>query len=340
MKPAHLFEVHPNHSAAPGARTWDPNATKASFTDDQITQFRLRLVNNGDLPPCPHCASRLGAEAVDIDEHERTWNVSCDVCGSHVNIRAFLKQGPKAPAFGTLIVSNPKGNRVKDVAPRSTLSMIVHGILIYAAVVATQSGGVVNQVIQDTSMVFLTLDAEDQKKPEPEPEENQPAQIVTLNPAPKGFQTVDAPLTIPTDIPPIDLSQRFDPRDFSGTGVEGGIFAGVEGGTGPVQAQLQSHTFLEAAVDEPPERISGPALRYPEMLRQANIEGMVIFEFVVAADGTVEEQSIVIIMTSNDGFVLPAREVIQKSRFRPGRVRGVPVRVLVRQTVSFNIIQS
>lgn len=340
MKPAHLFEVHPHHSATTGEHTWDPNATNAAFTDEQIDQFRQRLVSDADLPPCPHCASRLAAEAVDIDADERTWNVSCEVCGSHVNIRAFLKQGPKAPAFGTLIVSNPKGNKVKDLAPRSTLSMIVHVALIYAAVVATASGSVTNEAIQDTSMVFLTLDMEDEEKPEPEPEENQPAQLVTLNPAPKGFQTVDAPMNIPTDIPPIDLTQRFDPRDFSGTGVEGGIFAGVEGGTGPVDQDIMTHTFLEAAVDEPPERISGPALRYPEMLRQAGIQGAVVFEFVVATDGTVEPGSIVVIMTSNDGFVSPARDVIQKSRFRPGRVRGVPVRVLVRQTVTFNIIQS
>lgn len=340
MKPAHLFEGHPHHHAVRGEHAWDPSATKATFTDEQIAQFRLLLVSSAELPPCPHCASRLEAEAVDINEDERVWNVSCNVCGSHVNVRTFLNRAPKAPAFGTLIVSDPKGNRLRDVVPRSTLSIVVHGIFIVAAVVATQSGGLTNQPTRDTSMVYLTLDVEDEKEPEPEPEENQPVQIVTLNPAPKGFQTVEAPLTIPTDIPPVDLTQRFDPRDFSGTGVEGGIFAGVEGGTGPVDAQWLKRTFLEAAVDEPPERISGPPLRYPELLRQANIQGRVVFEFVVAADGTVEKESVVVIMTSNGGFVVPAREVIQKSRFRPGRVRGVPVRVLVRQTVSFNIVRS
>jgi protein TonB len=155
-----------------------------------------------------------------------------------------------------------------------------------------------------------------------------------LDPPPRGFQTVDAPIDIPSEIPPIDLSERFDPRDFSGVGQEGGVFSGVEGGTGPVDL---TQTFMEAAVDEPPERLSGPSPRYPEMLRQAGIEGSVVLEFVIDTTGRVEESSIKINQSTNRAFEGPARDVIRRSLYRPGRVRGQAVRVLVQQSISFSI---
>jgi len=218
--------------------------------------------------------------------------------------------------------------------PGTLMSLALHVVLIYAAVMATQTGAeMLSEDIKDTTMIFLT-EQPDEPEPEPEPEEPPPQQIVNLNPPPKGFQTVTAPVDIPTDIPPIDLTERFDPRDFSGEGVEGGVFSGVVGGTGPVDL---TQTFLEAAVDEPPERLSGPSPRYPEMLRQAGIEGHVTLEFVIDTTGRVEASSIKVLASTNRAFEAPAKDVIRRSTYRPGRVRGVAVRVLVQQSIGFTI---
>lgn len=234
--------------------------------------------------------------------------------------------------FDNLIESNPKDRKLRKSVPGSVLSLVIHGVVIYAAVVATmRADEIIEEVLTDTTMVFLT--EEQEPEPEPEPEEQQ-EQVVSLDPPPKGFQTVDAPIDIPSEIPPIDLSERFDPRDFSGIGQEGGVFSGVEGGTGPVDL---TQTFMEAAVDEPPERLSGPDPRYPEMLRQAGIEGSVVLEFVIDTSGRVEESSIKIIQSTNRAFEGPARDVIRRSLYRPGRVRGQAVRVLVQQSISFTI---
>jgi protein TonB len=234
--------------------------------------------------------------------------------------------------FDNLIVSNPKDKKLTRGVPGSILSLVVHGVVIYAAVVATmRADDIIEEVFTDTTMVFLT----EEQEPEPEPEpEQQEQQLVSLDPPPRGFQTVDAPIDIPSEIPPIDLSERFDPRDFSGVGQEGGVFSGVEGGTGPVDL---TQTFMEAAVDEPPERLSGPSPRYPEMLRQAGIEGSVVLEFVIDTTGRVEESSIKINQSTNRAFEGPARDVIRRSLYRPGRVRGQAVRVLVQQSISFSI---
>ncbi len=234
--------------------------------------------------------------------------------------------------FDQLIVSNPHGNSFKDGLPSTFMSGLIHGLMIWGAVNATMSSAQEeDEVVGDTTMIFLTEEPE----PEPEPDEPPPQQqVLTLDPPPKGFQTLDAPIDIPTEIPPIDLTERFDPRDFSGVGVEGGVFSGVEGGTGPVDF---SQTFNEAAVDERPERISGPMPRYPEMLRQAGIEGVVLLEFVIDTAGRVEQETIKILQSTNRAFEGPARDVVRRSVFRPGRVRGQAVRVLVQQQIGFSI---
>lgn len=232
--------------------------------------------------------------------------------------------------FDILVESKPKKQGVKGFLSSSLISFALHVGIIYAAVTATMRGAeLVQELGTDTNMVFLT-----EQEPEPEEEPPPPPEIATLNPPPKGFQTLIAPVEIPTEIPPVNLNERFDPRDYSGIGVEGGIAEGVEGGTGPVDLDA---VFVEAVVDEPPIRLSGPPALYPPLLKDAQIEGYVVTEVVIGIDGHPEPDSFRIIESSNRAFERSARNAILGSVYRPGRMRGQPVRVLVRQPVQFNI---
>lgn len=232
--------------------------------------------------------------------------------------------------FDVLVESRPKKKGLRGIFSSTFMSVILHGALIYGAIVGTMKAGeVVQNLTQDTTMVFLT-----EEEPEPEPEEPPPPQLATLNPPPKGFQTLTAPVEIPTEIPPVNLNERFDPRDYSGVGVEGGIAAGVEGGTGPVDL---TQIFVEAVVDEPPVLLSRPPLRYPSLLRDAGIEGEVVIEVVIGTDGHPESETFKVISSSNKAFEGSARDVVLGAVYRPGRMRGTPVRVLVRQPVRFRL---
>jgi protein TonB len=136
----------------------------------------------------------------------------------------------------------------------------------------------------------------------------------------------------PKDIPPVDLDQKpFDPRDFTGKGVEGGIGTGIEGGTGPVTGEV----FLEAQLDDPVQVISQPQPRYPPVLASAGITGRVEMQFIVDTTGHVEPPSFKIMKTSHPAFAEPAREAILKSVFKPAKFKGRPVRQLVQQAVAF-----
>jgi len=228
--------------------------------------------------------------------------------------------------FENLIESKQKGTRTVG---QTALSLLVHGGIIFAAVRATQGVAetMKNRPI-DTTMVFL----KPPPPPPPPPDQPPPDVIVAANPPPKGFQTVVAPTDIPKDIPPIDLNEKpFDPKDFTGKGVEGGIAAGVVGGTGPVSGEV----FLEAQLDDPVQPISIPTPRYPPVLQSAGIAGSVDLQYVVDTTGHAEPNSFKVMKTTHPAFVDPAEEAIRKGVFKPAKFKGVPVRQLVQQRISF-----
>lgn len=210
-----------------------------------------------------------------------------------------------------------------------TGSLGVHAAIVVAAVAATQAEtfGSDEPAAVETTLVFLSA-----PEPPEAPRESPPPRLEVPQ-LPKGFQTVVAPTEMPVDLPPVDLTERFDPRDFTGQGVEGGVFDGVAGG---LAAPAANRVYDVAQVDEPPERIGGPALRYPRVLREAGIEGYVIVAFIVSAEGRAD--SAYVVRSSERAFEGPALDVVRKSQYRPGRVRGQPVPVLAELRVEFNLL--
>lgn len=230
--------------------------------------------------------------------------------------------------FDNLVESRPKKTGRKGVFGSGFTSAIFHtGLVIVLVTVTNKVEEVVTQQTTDTLEFFI--EEQDQEEEQPEV----PELAVLDVPVALGFQNLDAPIDIPTEIPPVDLNQRFNPADYSGVGVEGGIAQGVVGG----QTVDLNQVFVEAVVDEPPLRLSGPTLVYPPLLRDAGITGHVTFEFIVGEDGHPEDGSFRVVESTNRAFERPARDVIMGSVYRPGRIRGQPVRVLVRQTINYTL---
>src|SRR3989442_12096044 len=103
-------------------------------------------------------------------------------------------------------------------------SFTIHTAIIVGIVYATLHAAPRDDRVKVDTTVVLLAPQERQKPAEPAP--------MQLVDALKGFQTVAVPAQIPTNIPPIDLQQRFDPRDYSGSGVEGGRANGTAVGGG------------------------------------------------------------------------------------------------------------
>ncbi len=230
--------------------------------------------------------------------------------------------------FENLIESRPQRG-FKAVFGNSFLSMVIHGGIIWGGIIATAHAGAA--VEERIHQIAVTMQAPEQPKNEPPP----PEQVATVNPPPKGFQTLSIPVNIPVDIPP-PTQNNFNAADFSGVGVEGGIAHGVEGGTGPV---ISDQPYLEAVVEERPDQVPGSCVppRYPEILRQAGIEGRALVEVVLDTTGHAERGSMRILSSTHSLFEGPAREAVASCRYRPGRIQGRAVRVRVQVPVNFTI---
>jgi TonB family protein len=220
--------------------------------------------------------------------------------------------------FDNLIESKPKRERKKFLGV-GFVSLVVHTAIIAGAVVATMKVGQdATQVRADTTMVYL------QQQQQQKPPEVQPVQLEL-----KGFQTIIAPTEMPTNIPPVNLSEHFDPKDYSGSGVEGGTASGV--------VPTGNDVFLEAIVEEKPDRLAGPQPPYPELLHQAGIQGRVRVQFVVDTMGKAEPASFRIIESPNPGFNEVVKNSVLHTLFRPGRVHGRAVRVLIEEPFDFKL---
>jgi protein TonB len=221
-----------------------------------------------------------------------------------------------------LIESNRKLGG-KSLLGGGSLSTVVHAAIIGAAVLATISADRGSSGIAlDTALVFLAPPPEHQTAPTPPPALDMPL---------KGFQTLTVPAIVPAAIPPVDLQEHFDPKDFSGTGVEGGRAAGVDPGPDRV--------YAAAVVDEPPELLAAPPPEYPPLLRQAGITGRVVLQAVIDTTGRADPASVQVLQSPNPGFNIPSQRWILKALFRPARLGGRLVRVLVSLPLDYSLTE-
>ena len=143
--------------------------------------------------------------------------------------------------------------------------------------------------------------------------------------------TVTPSVDVPTEIPPPGTTE-FLPGP-TGDPLPGPVLTALPGGLPGA-----GHTPVDARfVDEPPALLVHPELRYPEVLRQAGIEGRVLVEAVLDTLGRAEAGSLRVTESPNALFDREALTVVAASRYRPGRVDGRAVRVRIQVPVAFAI---
>ena len=153
-------------------------------------------------------------------------------------------------------------------------------------------------------------------------------------PPPKGFQVLTAPVEIPSVLPDIDLTRRVtNEADFTGKGAAGGF------STGEVKAVVrEDNTYFEFQVEKPVMQApNSPTPQYPDILRQAGVEGEALVSFVVDTTGRADVASFKIIRTTHELFATAVKNALPRMRFIPAEVGDKKVRQLVQQPFSFAI---
>lgn len=146
-------------------------------------------------------------------------------------------------------------------------------------------------------------------------------------------------------VPPVRQSTETDVIEFVAAtpGAVGYVSSAIElpPSVKPVLMELvddaATRIYTTFEVDQRPELVSQPTVRYPETLRRRGVEGHVLVEFVVMRDGRVDPNSIEVVETTNDEFSSPAERAVKQMAFRPGRVEGETVAVRVQQSLAFTL---
>jgi len=234
--------------------------------------------------------------------------------------------------FNNLLESKPK----KEKRGGGTVtSIVLHSVIVGLAVYATANAAIKNEKPRQEKIDFVETPKDEPPPPKDEPPPPPPPDVVAAPPPPKGFQVLTAPVEIPDVIPDIDLSKKVtDEADFSGKGVAGGVAKGKEGG----QVVQTDQPYFEFQVEKPVVPAPGSTQpRYPDMLRQAGVEGEVLAQFVVDTTGRAEPNSLKILKSSHDMFVQSVKNALPQMKFIPAEVGGRKVKQLVQQPFSFSI---
>src|SRR2546422_622832 len=180
-----------------------------------------------------------------------------------------------------------------------------------------------DQIRMHTRVVLLAPQ-EQQNAADPPP--------VQLADALPGFQPVAVSAQIPIDMPPVDLQQRFDPKDYSGSGVEGSRASDM--------VVSGNEVYAEGLVEERPALLSAPAPVYPALLKQAGIQGRVILPAVIDTTGRGEPASGGVMKSPHPAVDPPPKDLGLQALFRPARRRGRSVRVFINLLVDYSITAS
>ncbi|MEO7964733.1 MAG: energy transducer TonB [Gemmatimonadaceae bacterium] len=236
--------------------------------------------------------------------------------------------------FNNLVESKRKKQRSPG---GMAFSFFLHGGLIALTVYATAHASETFEKPKQEKVDFVEVKKEEPPPPKNEPPPPPPPDIVAAPPPPKGFQILTAPVEIPDVLPDIDLNKKVtDEADFSGKGVAGGTSKGVEGGK--AQVANSDQPFFEFQVEKPVQALPGGSQpRYPDILRQAGVEGEVLAQFVVDTLGRAEMNSYKVLKTTHELFGTAVKNALPGMKFIPAEVGGRKVRQLVQQPFTFAI---
>lgn len=142
-------------------------------------------------------------------------------------------------------------------------------------------------------------------------------------------------------IPTVDELKEVDPGMKTEQGVEGGVdYSLIEVEEKIVEEKKEEAPTYFVAVEEMPEPIGGISaiqqkIEYPEIAKRAGVEGKVYVLAFVDEDGNVTGAKI--IKGIGAGCDEAALDAVRKTKFKPGKQRGTPVKVQVSIPIVFKL---
>src|SRR5450631_175294 len=162
-------------------------------------------------------------------------------------------------------------------------------------------------------------------------------------------EVINGQLRAPTKIPDKVqmIKEEEAPPDLGAGGVPGGVPGGIPGGsTGGVIGGILSSTPVAVPKVATPTRVrvssgvsTGLLIRkvqpnYPQLAKQARIQGAVVLQAEISKDGTIQNLQLI----SGHPMLAPAAiEAVKQWRYKPYLLNGEPVAVETQVVVNFSL---
>jgi periplasmic protein TonB len=179
--------------------------------------------------------------------------------------------------------------------------------------------------------------------PPPPPPAAAPVKVVKIQ-----SEVINGQLRTPTKIPDkVQMIKEEEAPPDLGAGVPGGVPGGVLGGSmGGVMGGILSSTQVAVPKVATPQRVrvssgvsSGMLIRkvqpnYPQLAKQARIQGTVLLQAEISKDGTIQNLQLI----SGHPMLAPAAiEAVKQWRYKPYLLNGEPVAVETTVQVNFSL---
>lgn len=217
--------------------------------------------------------------------------------------------------FQRLIASQSRSAERGRTGP-GLVALLGHGAVVVGAVVGTLRATDPPRAIPAVIMPWREA-----------PDRRAPPGVPVPPRAPIIDEPIGFPITVPPGLPPIEPARPFDTTQWLPRLRGIGDDPSAPGATTPWVADV---------VEEPPVLLAGRQPSYPEALRAAGVTGRVVVQAVIDTLGRAEPE-VTVVESSHPGFEPPALDYVRHAVFRPGRVHGRPVRVLIRLPVDFRL---
>jgi protein TonB len=258
--------------------------------------------------------------------------------------------------FDDLLDSSTR--RTKEGKRKLTLpvSIAAHGVILFAVLVVPylRYNELPEPALGTVRAFFVESEAAPPPPPPPPaapkaavaaPKVSKPKPVIQ---EPQFTAPIEVPKEIPRDEGVASAASALDSAPAAGVaggepgGVEGGVPGGVAGGV--VGGVLDGVPKEEPPPPDKPVRVGGQikaprkvrdhAPAYPEVAKQARVEGVVVLEAVISPDGRVTE---VKVLRGSPLLDDAAVNAVKSWVYSPTLLNGVPVPVVMTVTVSFKL---
>jgi protein TonB len=131
---------------------------------------------------------------------------------------------------------------------------------------------------------------------------------------------------------PVEVPEQIKPEEGINLGVEGGVAGGVVGGLPDAPAPVQA-VRVGGQIKEP-KKLKNVPPTYPDIAKQARVQGVVILECTISPQGKVTDVKVLRGIPLLDQAAIDA---VKQWVYTPTLLNGVPVPVIMTVTVNFKL---